>query len=129
MLDSFIKMKIVNGVLTPSTKFDQRKYDLFINAIPPKEDLEVYIAYTEGELGTLAQLAKIHAMIREISDFTKQDFFLVKDSIKEACGLYNISSTTPYTKTLKSFGDCSIEELGTAIAKCDEILGIIYATN
>jgi len=90
MIDSFIKMKIVNGVLTPSTKFDQRKYDLFIKAIPPKEDLEVYITYTEGKLGTLAQLAKVHAMIREISDFTKQDFFLVKNSIKEACGLYNI---------------------------------------
>lgn len=129
MLDSFIKMKIVNGVLTPATKFDQRKYDLFINAIPPKEDLEVYITYTEGKLGTLSQLAKVHAMIHEISDFTKQDFFMVKDTIKEACGLYNVTSTTPYTKTLKSFGDCSIEELGTAIAKCDEILGIVYASN
>ena len=129
MIDSFLKMKIVNGVLTPATKFDQRKYDLFVNAIPSKENLEVYITYTEGKLGTLSQLAKVHAMIHEISDFTKQDFFMVKDSVKEACGLYNVTSTTPYIKTLKSFGECSIEELGTAIAKCDEILGIVYASN
>lgn len=122
-------MKIVDGKLTPATKYDQRKYDLFTKAIPHKGTLDVYITFTEGELGTLAQLAKVHAMMHEISDFTKQDFFMVKNSVKEACGLYNITSTTPYTKTLKSFGDCSIDELGTAIAKCDEILGIIYASN
>jgi hypothetical protein len=127
MLESFIKMKTVNGMLTPYSKADQRKYDLFVKAIPKNEIIEVYLQHTEGKLGTLSQLAKLHASIKEISDFTKQDFFLVKRQIKELCGIYNIVSTEPYTKELKSFGDCSIEELGTAIAKCEEIIGIIYS--
>lgn len=129
MIDSFVRMKMVNGKLEPYTKLDQRKYELFTKAIPKNEIVEVYLQHTEGKLGTLGQLAKVHAMIGEISEFTKQDFFLVKRQIKELCGIYNVVSTEPYTKELKSFGDCSTEELGSAIAKCDEIIGIIYSSN
>lgn len=129
MLDSFLKMKFINGVLTPSEKIDLYKYNLLKNTIPQDKNIEVYIIYSEGEIGTLAQLAKVHAMIKEIAEFTKQDFFSVKNNIKESCGLFNITSTTPYTKTLKSFGDCTIDELSTAISKCDEILNIIYEKN
>ncbi|NCD06148.1 MAG: hypothetical protein EOL97_08520 [Spirochaetia bacterium] len=76
----------------------------------------------EGDEKTNLQLAKIHAMIKEISDYTKQPFKWVKEYIKEKAGLIRPISAHPYTIATKSFEECTKNELGNAIEACQELL-------
>ena len=127
MLESFVRFQKKDGKLHPCYKEDERAYKEFIDKIPNNKIVDVYITCYDEEIGTLPQLAKIHAMIREIAEFTKQGFNETKDNIKEVCGIFNIVSSKPYQKKLKSFGDCSIEELNMVINKLIEIQNIIYS--
>jgi hypothetical protein len=127
MVDSFFRMKLDdNRKLVPFNKSDNTRMNLFLKALPVNRPINFYLVFEEGDEKTNQQLAKVHATIKEISDYTKQDFRDVKKTIKELCGLYRIVSTTPFEKQIKSFEECTKEELNTCIAKCDEILGLVY---
>ena len=53
---------------------------------------------------------------------------IYKDVIKEKAGLYVITGTSSSDKQLKSFGDCSKEELSAAIETCIEV-GHMFGCN
>lgn len=129
MKECFVKFQKNDCRLYPCSKEDKRIYQEFIDKISNNKTVDVYITCYDEEIGTLPQLAKIHAMIREIAEFTKQGFNETKDHIKEVCGIFNIVSSKPYKKKLKSFGDCSIQELDMVINKLIEIQNIIYNEN
>lgn len=129
MKECFVKFQKNDCTLHPCSKEDERTYKEFIDKISNNKTVDVYITCYDEEIGTLPQLAKIHAMIREIAEFTKQGFNETKDHIKEVCGIFNIVSSKPYKKKLKSFGDCSIQELDMVINKLIEIQNIIYNEN
>ncbi len=129
MEECFVKFQKNDCRLYPCSKEDKRTYQEFIDKISNNKTVDVYITCYDEEIGTLPQLAKIHAMIREIAEFTKQGFNETKDHIKEVCGIFNIVSSKPYKKKLKSFGDCSIQELDMVINKLIEIQNIIYNEN
>lgn len=129
MKECFVKFQKKDYRLYPCSKEDERTYREFIDKIPNNKIADVYITCYDEEIGTLPQLAKIHAMIREIAEFTKQGFNETKNHIKEVCGIFNIVSSKPYKKKLKSFGDCSIQELDMVINKLIEIQNIIYNEN
>lgn len=129
MKECFVKFQKNDCKLYSCSKEDERTYKEFIDKIPNNKIVDVYITCYDEEIGTLPQLAKIHAMIREIAEFTKQGFNETKDHIKEVCGIFNIVSSKPYKKKLKSFGDCSIQELDMVINKLIEIQNIIYNEN
>lgn len=129
MKECFVKFQKKDCRLYPCSKEDERIYQEFIDKISNNKIADVYITCYDEEIGTLPQLAKIHAMIREIAEFTKQGFNETKNHIKEVCGIFNIVSSKPYKKKLKSFGDCSIQELDMVINKLIEIQNIIYNEN
>lgn len=129
MKECFVKFQKKDCRLYPCSKEDERIYREFIDKIPNNKIADIYITCYDEEIGTLPQLAKIHAMIREIAEFTKQGFNETKNHIKEVCGIFNIVSSKPYKKKLKSFGDCSIQELDMVINKLIEIQNIIYNEN
>jgi len=107
-------------LISSGGKLDKIKSDIFLQNM--REGQLVSVTYeVNGELGTYAQLAKLHACIRELAKDTGTTFEDMKSEIKRRSGLVNAD------KTLKSFADCSIDDLSGAIVTCmdiGEMLGI-----
>jgi len=103
---------------------DKTVYKNFIDQLPEGMKVDMFVsAYTDD--GTLAQLAKVHAGIRDIALHTGQDVEDIKVLIKKRMGLFFTNDTEYY---IKSFGDCSKDELGKAIdevTKLGEELGVV----
>lgn len=68
--------------------------------------------------GSLGQLAKIHAMIRDLSMYTGMTFGAMKLEVKKKAGLVLPAFGKP---TVRSFGTCSYDELGLAVQAAIEI--------
>ena len=85
----------------------------FINSLSEGQTVEVFFeAYRDN--GTNFQLAKIHACIRKLAQEVGFTFEEMKKEIKRRSGLTigDLSTSEGYAK---SFGDCSVEELGLVI--------------
>jgi len=119
-----IRLVKKDGELIHRTIADKTVYKNFIDQIPEGMKLDMFIsAYTDD--GTLAQLAKVHAGIRDISQHTGEAVDDIKVLVKKRIGLFFTNETEYY---MKSFGDCSKEELGRAIdeiTKLGEELGVV----
>ena len=68
--------------------------------------------------GTNAQLARLHAMIRELASDIGYTFMEMKLLVKRQTGLCFMKDKTEYCK---SFADCDKDELNLAIQACIEI--------
>jgi hypothetical protein len=88
----------------------------FLKKLQEGDKIEAYLAKSEGTDGTLAQLAKVHACIKELARFTGNRFQEIKNVIKYKAGLIDV-----HTGDLRSFGDCSKGELSDAIQTCIDI--------
>lgn len=110
-----------DGQLVPASERDAGALKLFNMAVKDGDIIEVYLTKTDGEQKTTGQLAKIHAMIREIAGFTGNDFDDIKDEVKRKAGLYVVKGTAEHQTELKSFAQCSKEELSTAIEMCVQL--------
>lgn len=104
-----------NGQIDYLTAADKIKYEAFINNLPEGYKLEVYME-VQSDDGSLAQLAKIHAMIRELSQHIGETFEDMKLIVKRRAGLC-IEKEIEGDNFLycKSFGKCSKEELSLVI--------------
>ena len=125
MANNFVvRLEKKDGKLVHRTVSDLTIYQTFIDELPEGIKLDMFIsAYTDD--GTLAQLAKVHAGIRDISSHTGEAVDDIKLLVKKRMGLFFTNDTEYY---MKSFGDCSKEELGQAIdviIKLGEELGVI----
>jgi hypothetical protein len=98
-----------NGKLTYATPQDKLAYDIFISKLEEGQIVEMYVDLANAD-HSKAQLAKVHACIRELAKESGYTFDEMKDAVKEASGLGG-----------KSFGECSREDLMLAIEAAIEI--------
>jgi hypothetical protein len=75
-----------------------------------------------GDSYTLGQLAKVHKCIRVLASDTGESFETMKLLVKKRAGLIVSKEIDgEVLAVIKSFGDCSMEELGLAIEAAIEI--------
>lgn len=91
-----------DGKLEHSIKAKESMLDEFIKDLPEGAKIEVF-ANTIGMKGSNAQLAKIHAMIRQLANDIGEDPITLKEQIKDTA------------MVTKSFADCDTEELNSVI--------------
>lgn len=104
-----------DGSLVPMTKSDTVKLDAFKKGIGLGQIVDVFMEADEDN-GTLPQLAKVHACIRELAKTTGYTFEDMKLEIKRKSGLcVRKELGGEVFMVCKSFGRCSKEELGLAI--------------
>lgn len=111
-----------DGILVPATEVEAGKLKLFAKSLKEGDMVEAYLSHVANTSDkTLGQLAKVHALIRELASFTGHTFDEIKDQIKEIAGLYLITGTAVGAKSYKSFAECNKEELSLAIQTCIDI--------
>ena len=90
---------------------------IFVIILPEGTKIEIF-ASVSGENGTNAQLAKIHAMIRELANDIGHTFQELKLEAKRKTGLCFVKDKQEYCK---SFKDCSKQELNLVIQSLIEM--------
>lgn len=110
-----------DGQLVLASDRDAGALKLFNMSLKEGDTIEVYLTKTDGNKKTLGQLAKIHKMIRDLANFTGNDFDDLKDEVKRRAGLYVITGTDKKGTELKSFAECSKEEISSAIEICVQL--------
>lgn len=108
-----------DGQLTPASTSDAARLKLFNKSVQEGETIEVYLTRITNNDKTLGQLAKVHTLIRELAAHTGHTFDEMKNQVKFKAGLF--SYIDKENVSLKSFSDCSKDELATAIDTCFEI--------
>ena len=108
-----IKFKMVNGKLRPKDGLMKDRFNQFIKELTEDDEIECILEAVEPN-NTKAQLAKIHVMIKEISDETGEDIKKTKKDIKDQCGM---TSYIDNVKQYKSFANESKESLSNIIEK------------
>jgi len=98
-----------NGKLTYASPQDKLAYEIFVEKIPEGQKVDMYLDLANAD-HSKAQLAKVHACIREMSKESGYTFDEMKDIIKNASGLEG-----------KSFAECSKDELMLAIEACIQL--------
>lgn len=106
-----------NGKITYEDEKSKLAYDIFVSKLPENQKLEMYIDLADAD-HSKAQLAKVHACIRELAAESGYTFDDMKLLIKSASGLED-----------KSFADCSKSELMLAIEACIQIGGENFNIN
>ena len=99
-------------------------YKLFLDKLPEGQEVEMFIGLTSSDK-SVAQLAKIHACIRELALESGYTFDEMKVLVKQKSGLAFDGGGAIF---FKSFADCSKSELALAIQACIEI-GELYNIN
>lgn len=94
---------------------DKLKFKMFKESLKENEVIELFVNRTSGD-GSLAQLAKLHASIRDIAKFTGNSASDEKIRIKKKAG-FCIEKTIDGDRYIicKSFGDCTRDELDYVI--------------
>lgn len=102
-----------NGKLVYINERTKISYQLFLDKLSEGQEIEVFMGLSSSN-GSLAQLAKIHACIRELANEAGYTFDEMKVLVKHA-GLCMDG------ENCKSFKECSKEELAMAIQSAIEI--------
>ena len=113
----FSILKKVDNKLIHTIKAKDTLYKSWIKELPEGTKIEIF-ASIAGEDGTNAQLAKIHAMIRELANDIGHTFQELKLEAKRKTGLCFVKDKQEYCK---SFKDCSKQELNLVIQTLIEI--------
>jgi S-adenosylmethionine:tRNA-ribosyltransferase-isomerase (queuine synthetase) len=111
------KLTKKNGNLVHINESTKISYQLFLDKLQEGQEVEVFMGLTSDN-GSLAQLAKVHACIRELAKESGYTFDEMKFIIKQHSGLCYDGGGAEYCK---SFKDCSKEELAMAIESAVEI--------
>jgi hypothetical protein len=118
LVTKYVKKK---GLLEFQSLAASKKFELFVSNVPENTIVECFYEVQHDD-GTLPQLAKIHAMIKELSTYTGETVENMKLLVKDKAGLCLIREVSGKEYFLaKSFGDCSKEELSLAIQALIEI--------
>ena len=113
----FSILKKVDGDLVHTIKAKGTLYKNWIKELPEGTKVEIFVSVA-GEDGTNAQLAKIHAMIRELANEVGHTFAELKLEAKRKTGLCFVRDKQEYCK---SFKDCSKQELNLVIQSLIEM--------
>ena len=115
------KYKKERGLLKPVTLAAAKQYERFVSDIPEGSIVEFFYELQHDD-GTLPQLAKIHAMIKQLSTHVGETVENMKLLIKDRAGLCIAREVSGREYFLaKSFGECSKDELSLAIQAIIEI--------
>ena len=106
-----------NGKLTYEDNKTKLAYQIFLDKISEGQTVQMYIDLADVD-HSRAQLAKVHACIRELSKESGYTFEEMKVLVKRYSGLCIKSEGVI---ECKSFADCSKDELMLAIEACIEI--------
>jgi hypothetical protein len=106
-------LRKVNGKLIHTSNTGKEMYKNFVDMMQEGQTVNMFMDLN-ADNGTLPQIAKIHACIREISLETGNSPDNIKKLIKDKCGLIEYEMTDK-EKKYKSFAVCSKEELEMAI--------------
>jgi hypothetical protein len=98
-----------NGKLIFNSPQDKLAYEIFVDRISEGQVVDMYLDLASAD-HSKAQLAKVHACIRELAKESGYTFDEMKLVVKDASGI-----------TDKSFADCSKDELMLAIEACIQI--------
>jgi hypothetical protein len=110
-----------NGRLEFPSLAISKQHEQFISDVPDGTIVEFFFEVQHDD-GTLPQLAKLHAMIRELSLHVGEPFSDMKLLIKDKAGLCLSREVSGKEYFLaKSFGECSREELSLAIQAAIDI--------
>ena len=113
----FVKASVKDGKLYFPIKAMGTKYRKFFEQLQDNYKLEIFIGVS-GIKGSNPQLARLHAMIREIAQEIGYTFEEAKIQVKRSSGLCFVKDKQEYCK---SFADCDKDELNLAIRSCIEI--------
>jgi hypothetical protein len=113
----FSILKKVDGELIHTIKAKGTLYENWIKELPEETKIEIF-ASISTEDGTAAQIAKIHAMIRELANDIGYSFGEMKLQVKRKAGLCINKGGSEYCK---SFAKCSKQELNLVIQELIEI--------
>ena len=111
------KLTKKNGNLVHINETTKISYQLFLDKLQEGQEVEVFMGLTSDN-GSLAQLAKIHACIRELAKESGYTFDEMKVLVKKHSGLCYDGEGAEYCK---SFKECSKDELAMAIESAIEI--------
>jgi hypothetical protein len=104
-----------NGRLEFSSLAVSKQHEVFVSEVPDGTIVEFFFEVQQDD-GTLPQLAKLHAMIRELALHIGEPFEDMKLLVKDKAGLCLARQVAGKEYFLaKSFGECSREELALAI--------------
>jgi S-adenosylmethionine:tRNA-ribosyltransferase-isomerase (queuine synthetase) len=111
------KLTKKNGNLVHINESTKISYQLFLDKLQEGQEVEVFMGLTSDN-GSLAQLAKVHACIRELAKESGYTFDEMKFIVKKHSGLCYDGSGAEYCK---SFKECSKDELAMAIESAVEL--------
>jgi len=117
-MNSQVNLILKKGKLVPKTHADKIKYQMYLRTLV--EGTEVLGLFeAKGPEKTNAQLAKIHVCIKQIADFKGCAPLEFKNELKEMSGITSMDENG--NKKLKSFRDCTKEELSIVIEQLTQI--------
>lgn len=111
------KLTKSDGKLVYINENTKISYQLFLDKLQEGQEVEVFMGLT-SDTGSLAQLAKVHACIRELAKESGYTFEEMKFIVKQHSGLCYDGGGAEYCK---SFKDCSKDELAMAIESAIEL--------
>lgn len=115
------KYKKERGLLKPLTIGSMKQYEQFVSHLEDGVIVEFFYE-VQNDDGTLPQLAKLHAMIKQLATHIGETAENMKLLIKDRAGLCIAREVSGREYFLaKSFGECSKEELSLAIQAAIEI--------
>lgn len=122
--DNILSVKLVKkeGKLVHKTSGELNLYQQFVDALENNQEVEVFFEANK-DTGTNAQLAKIHASIRKLSQEIGYTFEEMKHEVKRKSGLCwtRVHQSGEESEYCKSLGTCSVEELSLVIEAINEI--------
>ncbi len=107
-----------DGNIVPANLEDVRKLKLFRMSTKKNEILDTYVSMISTDEKSVAQLAKVHALIKEIAVFTGHGADEIKLEVKKKAGLAFKVESSSSNYSIKSFAECSKDELSAAIQAC-----------
>lgn len=119
------------GKLSPGSEKEKQKYERMLSHLKPGAKVHAMYEVIKDD-HSLVQLAKVHALIRELAHCTGNEFEDVKLEVKRKAGLTvkTKDSEGARLEYVKSFADCSKEQLSMAIEACiligEEVGCILY---
>lgn len=118
--DNVLSVRLVKkgGKLTHQKQGELVLYQEFVNSLEEGQVVEIFFEAHKDD-GTKPQLAKIHACIRKLATEIGYTFEEMKLEIKSRSGLAHgdLNTSEGY---VKSFADCSKEELALVIESLNE---------
>ena len=112
-----VKLVKRDGKLVYPDDKSKLNYQIFLDKLSDGQQVEVFMGLTSDD-GSVAQLAKVHACIRELAKESGYTFDEMKTIVKRQSGLCYDGGDAEYCK---SFAECSKDELVLAIEACIEI--------